>query len=87
MYRVVFSKTAAKHKALLKGASLDTKARRLLDMMIENPFQNPPPYEKLVGDLAGAYFRRINHQHRLFYTVDKEQQVVHVLSMWTHYEY
>ena len=86
MYRIIFSKAAEKHKPLLKAAHLDKKARSLLDVLIEDPFQNPPPYEKLVGDLRGAYSRRINYQHRLVYTVDRENQIVHVVSMWTHYE-
>lgn len=87
MYKIIFSKVASKHKPLLKSAGLDVKARRLLELMAENPFQNPPPYEKLVGDLAGVYSRRLNHQHRLVYTVDKENEIIHILSMWTHYEY
>lgn len=86
MYRILFSRKAEKHKALLKQASLDAKARSLLNLMLENPFQNPPPYEKLVGDLKGTYSRRINHQHRLVYTVNTEQREIFVLSMWTHYE-
>lgn len=87
MYKIIFSKVADRHKLLLKSASLDKKARSLLEILSENPFRNPPPYEKLVGDLSGVYSRRINHQHRLVYTVDKEKCTVHILSMWTHYEY
>lgn len=86
-YRVILSKAAVRHKALLKAAHLDTKARALLDILCENPWQNPPPYEKLVGDLAGCCSRRINLQHRLVYTVDEESRTVRVLSMWTHYEF
>ncbi len=86
-YRVIFAKAAVRHKALLKAAHLDTKARALLDILCVNPWQNPPPYEKLVGDLAGCCSRRINLQHRLVYTVDEESRTVHILSMWTHYEF
>ena len=86
MYKVIFSKYAEKHKKLLKQSSLDDKARALLNIICQNPFQTPPPYEKLVGDFKGAYSRRINHQHRFVYTVNEEEKIVHVLSMWTHYE-
>lgn len=86
MYRVIFSQKASRHKVLLKQSHLEKKARSLLDILISNPFQNPPSYEKLQGDLKGAYSRRINHQHRLVYMVDEEQKEVFVLSMWTHYE-
>lgn len=87
MYKVIFSKKAEKHKALLKQAKLEKTVRLLLDVLAKNPFQNPPPYEKLMGDLAGAYSRRINHQHRLVYQVDETTERVFILSMWTHYEY
>ena len=87
MYQIVLSKAAMGHRAYLKAAGLEAKARSLLDILTVNPWQNPPPYEKLVGNLKGAFSRRINHQHRLVYTVDEVGQVVHVLSMWTHYEY
>ena len=86
MYRIVFAKAAVKHKTFLKSAGLEKKTRMLLDILSEDPFRNPPPYEKLVGDLSGVYSRRINYQHRLVYTVDCDAQTVHVLSMWTHYE-
>ncbi len=72
--------------AKLASAGLKEKAAALLDVLRENPFQNPPPYEKLVGDLAGAYSRRINIQHRLVYEVLQEEQVVKVLRLWSHYE-
>ena len=87
MYKIIFSKIAAKHKPLLKSAGLEAKAKLLLNLIAENPFKTPPPFEKLVGDLAGVYSRRLNHQHRLVYTVDKENETIHVLSMWTHYEF
>ena len=85
-YRVVFSKSAQKDKALLKQAGLERKAKALLDLLLENPFQKPPAYEKLQGGMTGFYSRRINLQHRLAYTVDEANRVVHVLRMWTHYE-
>ncbi|WP_424196442.1 Txe/YoeB family addiction module toxin [Ampullimonas aquatilis] len=70
----------------LAAAGLKPKAQDLLTILAENPFQNPPPYEKLVGDLAGTYSRRINIQHRLVYEVFANEQVVRVLRMWTYYE-
>lgn len=85
MWRVKLSSRAEKDKKLLKRAGLEQKARQLLGILMESPFQNPPPYEKLVGDMAGSYSRRINLQHRLVYEVDKEQGVVYVLMMWSHY--
>ena len=87
MYTVIFSKNAERQKKLLKAAHLDEKVKNLLNILCENPFQTPPPYEKLVGDLKGAYSRRINHQHRLVYLVGEAEKVVKILSMWTHYEY
>lgn len=86
MYKVVFTKRADKEKKLLKAGGLETKAKKLLDILVENPLRNPPPYEKLVGDLQGYYSRRINVQHRLVYSVDKDAQIVVIRSMWTHYE-
>lgn len=86
MFRIFFSKNAEKHKKLLKQSSLDSKARNLINIVRLDPFQTPPPYEKLIGDYKGAYSRRLNHQHRFVYTVDEQQKIVHILSMWTHYE-
>jgi toxin YoeB len=83
-WAVVFTKQAQKDAQKL--AALKGKAQELLAVIKDNPFQNPPPYEKLVGDLSGAYSRRINIQHRLVYEVLPEQQVVKVLRMWSHYE-
>jgi toxin YoeB len=83
-WAVVFTKLAQKDAQKL--ATLKAKAQELLAVIKDNPFQNPPPYEKLVGDLSGAYSRRINIQHRLVYEVLPEQQVVKVLRMWSHYE-
>jgi Txe/YoeB family toxin of toxin-antitoxin system len=87
MYLIVYDKKAVKDIPKLKAANLDKKAKALVDLMKENPFQSPPPYEKLQGDLQGAYSRRINIQHRLAYQVIEEQQTVKIISMWTHYEF
>ena len=86
-YRVLFSKQADKDKSRIKQAGLEKKARALLKVLMENPYQNPPPYEKLVGDLDGLYSRRINIQHRLVYQVMEQEKTVRVLSMWSHYEF
>ncbi|PIT81842.1 Txe/YoeB family addiction module toxin [Limnohabitans sp. 15K] len=83
-WQLVFAKHAQKDAPKLASAGLKPKAQELLAMIQENPFQNPPPYEKLVGDLAGAYSRRINIQHRLVYEVLAEQNTVKVLRMWSH---
>ncbi len=86
MWVVKFTKNAEKDKQFLKRAGLEEKAKKLLILLSTNPFQNPPPYEKLVGDLIGYYSRRINIQHRLVYKVYKELNCVVVHSMWSHYE-
>lgn len=85
-WSLIYSKQAQKDAKKLAAANLKEKAVALLDILAANPFQNPPPYEKLVGDLAGAYSRRINIQHRLVYQVVEQEKVVKVLRMWTHYE-
>lgn len=85
-WRVVFTKQAQKDAKKLAAAGLRSKAERLLDILRENPHQTPPPFEKLVGDLAGAYSRRINIQHRLVYELLNKEKVVKVIRMWTHYE-
>ena len=85
-WRVVYTKQVQKDAKKLSAAGLKSKAQKLLGVLSENPFQNPPPYEKLVGDLAGAYSRRINIKHRLVYQVLKDTRTVKVLRMWTHYE-
>lgn len=87
MYHIVYTKAAAADIAKLKAAHLDAKAKRLIDVLRQNPFQTPPPYEKLRGNLAGAYSRRINRKHRLVYQVLEEQETVKIVSMWTHYEF
>ena len=85
-WKVVFAKHALKDAKKLAAAGLKDKAQKLLDVLEQDPFQNPPPYEKLVGDLDGAYSRRINIQHRLVYEIFKKQHIVRVLRMWTHYD-
>jgi len=85
-WRLVYTKQAQKDAKKLPAPGLQKKAEELLKIISENPFQTPPPFEKLVGDLSGAYSRRINIQHRLVYQVYVDQKVVKVLRMWTHYE-
>lgn len=86
MWELRFTGHAEKDARKLASAGLKSKAQELLEILRNNPFQNPPPYEKLVGDLSGAYSRRINIQHRLVYQVLEKNRVVKVLRMWTHYE-
>ncbi|MBN2342920.1 MAG: Txe/YoeB family addiction module toxin [Deltaproteobacteria bacterium] len=86
MWKLYFTRYAQKDAKKLKSAGLKKNAEVLLDILKKNPFQNPPPYEKLVGDLSGAFSRRINIQHRLVYQVYKEENAVKVIRMWTHYE-
>jgi len=85
-WRVVFAKHAIKDARKIASSGLKGKTQELLEVLANDPFQNPPPYEKLVGDLEGSYSRRINIQHRLVYEVFKKERVVRVLRMWTHYE-
>jgi toxin YoeB len=85
-FSLVFTKQAQKDAKKLASAGLKPKAQILLSTLEQDPFQNPPPYEKLIGDLAGAYSRRINIQHRLVYQVLKAERLVKILRLWTHYE-
>ena len=85
-WQLIYTKQAQKDAGKLSSSGLKDKAKALLKIIEENPYQNPPPYEKLVGDLAGAYSRRINIQHRLVYQVIEDQKIIKVLRMWTHYE-
>lgn len=85
-YELFFTKQADKDKKFIKEAGLENKTRELLKILSINPFQNPPPYEALVGNLKGFYSRRINIQHRLVYQILKEEKIVKVIRMWTHYE-
>ena len=86
MYKIEFHKKALKDIQKLKQRGLELKAKQLVEIIKENPFQIPPPYEKLVGDLSGLYSRRINIQHRLVYEVIEDKKVIRVLSLWSHYE-
>jgi Txe/YoeB family toxin of toxin-antitoxin system len=85
-WKLVFTSHAQKDAKKISASGLKDKTQTLLDVLASNPFQNPPPYEKLVGDLAGAYSRRINIQHRLVYQVLETEKIVKVLRMWSHYE-
>ena len=85
-WRLVFTKQAQKDARRLASSGLRPKAEEILEILASNPFETPPPYEKLIGDLSGAYSRRINIQHRLVYQVLKGPRIVKVLRMWTHYE-
>ncbi len=85
-WSIVYAKQALKDAKKVKAGGLKGKAQALLGLLEADPFQNPPPFEKLVGDLLGAYSRRINIQHRLVYQVFEEERIVRVLRMWTHYE-
>ena len=87
MYAIVYTKKAVNDIPKLKAAKLDNKAKALIDLLRENPYQTPPPYEKLQGDLSGAYSRRINIKHRLVYEVLEEEATVKIVSLWTHYEF
>lgn len=85
-WRLVFTRQAQKDAKRIKKSGLKPQANRLLDLLREDPFKNPPSFEKLVGDLSGAYSRRINIQHRLIYQILKDINTVKIIRMWTHYE-
>ena len=85
-WRLVFTKQAQKDAKKIEQSGLKTQALKLLEILQNNPYQNPPPYEKLVGDLTGAFSRRINIQHRLIYQILDDIKTVKVIRMWTHYE-
>ena len=87
MYTVVYTKKAVNDIPLLKAAGLDGKARALIEILRSAPFQNPPPFEKLQGDLSGAYSRRINIKHRLVYQILENEKTVKIISLWTHYAF
>ena len=86
MWRIVFTKQVQKDAKKLAAGGLRSKAEKLLDILRKNPYQTPPPFEKLLGDLSEAYSRRINIQHRIVYQILAEEKVVKVIRMWTHYE-
>jgi toxin YoeB len=85
-WRIVFSKQAQKDAKKLSAVGLRPKAEKLLEILRDNPYQSPPPYEKLIGDLACACSRRINIQHRLVYQIVEDEKTVKIIRMWTHYE-
>ena len=86
MYKIFYTKQAVKDIPKLKAANLDKKAIALIEILKNNPFQNPPPYEKLVGDFQGLFSRRINIKHRLVYQVIEDEKAIKIISVWTHYE-
>ncbi len=86
MWQLYYTKQAQKDAKKLAAANLKNKAKELLEIIQENPYQNPPPYEKLVGDLLGSYSRRINIQHRLVYQVLEGEHAVKILRLWSHYD-
>ncbi len=85
-FKLVYTKQVKKKKKKLASSGLKPKAQELLALIAEDPYRKPPPFEKLIGDLAGAYSRRINIQHRLVYQVLEDEQVVKVLRLWSHYD-
>ncbi len=85
-WQLFYTKQAQKDAKKLSASKLKTKAKAILDIIEKDPYQNPPPYEKLIGDLAGAYSRRVNIQHRVVYQVYENERVVKVLRLWSHYE-
>jgi len=85
-WQLVYTSQARKDARKLSSSGLKEKAQEILDILSEDPYRSPPPFEKLVGDLAGAFSRRINIQHRVVYQVVEDERVVKVIRMWTHYE-
>jgi len=85
-WQIVFTKQAQKDAKKLASSGLKNKAKKLFDIIQKDPYQKPPPYEKLVGDLSGAYSRRINIQHRLVYQIYEKEHAIKVIRLWTHYE-
>lgn len=87
MYSIFFTKRATNDIPKLKSIGLDDKAKALIEVIKENPYRTPPPYEKLQGNLQGAYSRRINLKHRLVYEVFEEKMAIKIISLWTHYDF
>lgn len=87
MYKIVYTKKAVADIPKLKAANLDKKAKALIEVLREDSYQSPPPYEKLIGNLQGAYSRRINIKHRLVYEVLEAEQTVKIISLWTNHEF
>jgi toxin YoeB len=85
-WQIVYTKQAQRDAKKLSSAGLRAKAQEIINILTENPFQSVPPYEKLIGDLSGAYSRRINIQHRIVYQVIENERIVKIIRMWTHYE-
>ena len=85
-YKILFSKEASKDKVKLINCGLDKSCRKILDLMIDDPFVYPPAFEKLTGELTGYYSRRINRQHRIVYKVIESKREIHIIRMWTHYD-
>jgi len=86
MWGILYTKQAQKDSKKIIESGLIEKVKKLITILENNPFQNPPPYEKLIGDLSGAYSRRINIQHRLVYQILENEKIIRILRMWTHYE-
>lgn len=86
MYKIMYTRKAQKDILKLKSAGLSKKAKQLVELVKINPYETPPTYKKLVGDLSGAYSRRINVQHRFVYSIDENKKIVKIIRMWTHYE-
>jgi len=87
VYIIKYRKKCLKDIERLKSVGLADRAKKLINIIKNNPYQNPPPFEKLIGDLNGAYSRRINIQHRLVYQILEKEKTIRILSLWTHYEY
>ena len=85
-WEIVYTKQAQKDAKKLSSTGLKNKAQNLISIIKENPYQNPPPYEKLIGDLSGSYSRRINIQHRLVYQVYEKEKTIKIIRLWTHYD-
>ena len=86
MYKIVYSSQALKDARKAGKSGIKTNIQKIIDILKIDPYQNPPPYEKLIGDLSGAYSRRINIQHRLVYQIYENEKIIKIIRMWTHYE-
>ena len=85
-WKIIYTKQAQKDAKKITASGLKPKTEKLMNILQSNPFQTPPPYEKLIGDLSGAYSRRINIRHRVVYQINKDMKIVKIIRMWTHYE-
>jgi len=86
MYKIIYSSQAQRDAKKAGNSGIKNNIQKLIEILQKNPYQNPPPFEKLLGDLSGAYSRRINIQHRLVYQIYEEEKIVKIIRMWTHYE-